>query len=192
MDEGDGALIVLLLVEELVLDSVEVDEVAHAGAGVPADVLGVDIDLAQELDHLVLVGDVGLGTRGGGSNALLAVMGAINGSIDGREREAVGDLQGAVDVHADERAGCGGGEGLGAVLDHLHDHKGLDLDRAERRLLENFGHGVWGLCVAGVALMVVSRVGGPWGRNSLLLRSSAPPQARLPGLGADDQGRPTI
>lgn len=60
VDESDGALVGLLLVEVLVLNGVEVDKVAHVGAQVAADVLGVDVDFAEVLDHLVLVGLVGL------------------------------------------------------------------------------------------------------------------------------------
>lgn len=188
VDEGDGTLVHLLLVEELVLDGVEVDEVAHAGAGVPADILGVNVDLAQELDHLVLVGDIGLGARSGGSGALLGIMRALGGHVDGGEGEAVGDLQRAVDVHADDGTGGGGGEGLGAVLDDLHDHKGLDLDRTERRILEKIGHGVLG-GVGGrlpVSRWLWCRARRPVGQKFVVRPARtahrAPP--RLHGLGA--------
>lgn len=42
--------------------------------------------------------------------------------VDGGKGEGVGHLKGGEGVHADEEAGCRGGEGLRAVLDHFHDN----------------------------------------------------------------------
>ena len=132
MDEGDCALVQLLLVKVLVLDGVEVDKVAHVGAQVPADVLGVHVDLPQELEHFTLVCVVGLGS-GRCSCLVLAVVVVVivvvvvvvvvcRGRIRGVwERERVCDLELSVDVHSDNGASCNGRESLGAVLDDAHD-----------------------------------------------------------------------
>ena len=121
MDEGDGLLVVLLVVV-LVLDEAHVDEVAHGGAGVPADIVGVDVDLLEVTDHLVLVDNVGLGAgsgggEGGGIGAVIAA-----GDVDGGELEGVGDLDDTVVVHANDGTGGDGREAGRAVLHDLHDH----------------------------------------------------------------------
>lgn len=123
VDEGDD-VVVLALVVVLVLDEAQVDEVAHGGAGVPADVVGIDVDLLEMPYHLILVVDVGLCAGGGGSQGggigLLVGVGA--GDVGGGEGEGVCDLEDAVAVHTNEGAGRSRGEGGGAVLGDLHDN----------------------------------------------------------------------
>lgn len=123
VDKGDCPLVQFLLVEKLVLDHVHVDEVAHVGAGVPADAVSVDVDLAHHTDHLCLVGGVGLdaGSRGSGVRGGVIEV-RLGGQLDHGEGERVGDLEGALNVHTDEGAGRGGREGLVAVLDDFHHH----------------------------------------------------------------------
>jgi hypothetical protein len=123
VDEGDGALVLLLLVEELVLDGGKADKVAHAGAHVPANALGVDADFAQHADHLGLVCDVGLCAGSGDLSSQLCVVGISYGSaaVDLRHVERVGDLQLTLDVQTDQRSSCDAGEDLRAVLDDAHD-----------------------------------------------------------------------
>lgn len=65
MDKRNRPLVQLLLVKVLVLDHVHVDEVAHVGARVPSDIVRIDVHLPQHPDHLILVGNVGLGSRSG-------------------------------------------------------------------------------------------------------------------------------
>lgn len=121
VDEGNGLGVVLLVVVE-VLDEVEADKVAHVGANVPADVVGVDVDLLQVSDHLVLVGNVCLLARGGGSHQGAIVLVSVETrGLSGGEVEGVGDLENTVLVHADQRSGGGGRERRGAVLGNLHD-----------------------------------------------------------------------
>jgi len=74
VNESHCPLIGFLLVEILVLDGVDVDKVAHVGAHVPADILSIYVDLAQELDHLVLVSVVRLGPGSGGGLTLAVVV----------------------------------------------------------------------------------------------------------------------
>jgi len=76
-DEGHSALVLRALVEVLVLDEVRIDEATHVAADVPAHVLRVGIDLAQELDHLILVRNIALGARGSGGQrgSVLLVIG---------------------------------------------------------------------------------------------------------------------
>lgn len=123
VDESDRPLVHLLLVEVLVLDDVQVDEVAHVGAGVPPDVVRVDVHLPQHPDHLRLVGHVrfrsGSGRRGVWRGAVKM---RVRRHLDHGEREAVGDLQSSPDVHTNDGTGRRRGEGLGAVFDDLHDH----------------------------------------------------------------------
>ena len=123
VDESDGALVHLLLVEVLVLDHVHVDKVAHVGAGVPADVVGVDVDLPKHADHLSLVDSVGLCARSGGGRVGRGVVKVrLGGHLDHGERERVGDLEGTLGIHTDDRTGRSRRESLGAVLNDLHDH----------------------------------------------------------------------
>lgn len=60
--QGNRPLVGVFLVEELVLNCVQVDEIAHARACVPANVVRVDVHFPQKLDHLVLVCEICLGT----------------------------------------------------------------------------------------------------------------------------------
>ena len=124
MDQRNSLLIQVFLVMVLVLDEVHVDEVSQVGTGIPADIVGVDIDFAQVSDHIGLVGGAGLVARSGSGTIevlLLFILG-LGWQIDDREIEAVGDFEGAVDVHADEAAGGSGRETGGAVLDDFHNH----------------------------------------------------------------------
>lgn len=123
VDKGDCPLVQLLLVEKLVLDHIHVDEVAHVGAGVPSDTVGIDINLADHANHLCLVGSVGLdaGSRGSGVRGGIVEV-RLGGQLNDGEREGVGDLEGTFDVHTDEGASRGGREGLVAVLDDFHHH----------------------------------------------------------------------
>lgn len=52
VDEGDGVLVNGLVVV-LVLDEVHVDKVAHGGACVPTNIVGVDVDLLEMSDHII-------------------------------------------------------------------------------------------------------------------------------------------
>jgi hypothetical protein len=114
---------VILLVVNQVLDEVEVDEAAHHGTGVEADIVGINVHLLQVLDHLVLVCDVGLLPRGsGGDGGSIVLVRIGGGGLGRREAKGVGDLEGVVDVHADEGTSRRRGEGCGAVLGDLHDH----------------------------------------------------------------------
>jgi hypothetical protein len=108
VDEGNCPLVELVLVVELVLDGVEVDEVAHARARVPAHVVGVHVHFPEELNHLVPVCDVlfGTGSASGevGGLVVLVVVVAVTG-VDVRnsglgEGERVRDFKHAVLLHA--------------------------------------------------------------------------------------------
>lgn len=123
VNQESGLLVHLLLVEELVLDHVHVDKVAHVGARIPTHVVRVNVDLPQHADHLSLVGGVGLRARGGGGRVGGDVVKVrILGHLDDGEGKRVGDLQDTVVIHTNERAGRGSGEGLGAMLDDFHHH----------------------------------------------------------------------
>lgn len=123
VNQCDCALIQLALVVKLVLDHVHVDEVAHVGAGVPSDAVGISVDLAQHANHLCGVRGVCLSTRSGSGGVGSGVVKVrLGGNFDDGEWESVGDLEGAIDIHTDDCAGCSGGEGLGAVLDDFHHH----------------------------------------------------------------------
>lgn len=123
VNEGDCALVQLALVVKLVLDHVHVDEVAHVGAGVPSNAVGISVDLAQHADHLCRVRGVCLGARSSSGRVGSGVVKVrLGGDFDDGEWESVGDLEGAIDIHSDDRAGGSGGEGLGAVLDDFHDN----------------------------------------------------------------------
>lgn len=122
MNQRDD-IVVFTLIVILILNEAKIDKVAHGGAGVPADVVGVDIDFFEMPDHLALVVNVGLGTRGCGSQARSIILMSVGTcDVDSRERESIGDFNDAVDVHAHEGAGRGGREGRGAVLGDLHHH----------------------------------------------------------------------
>ena len=125
MYQRHGALIRLLLVEELILDGIHVDKVAHARARVPTDVVRIHVDLPQEFDHLVLVCAVGLraGRRSCDVCGRLLLVAVCSRDIDGGEGEAGRDLEEAgllQGLHADEGAGGHGGEGFGGMVDELH------------------------------------------------------------------------
>lgn len=121
VNERDRPLVRLALVVELVLDGVQVDEVAHAGACVPAHIVRVHVDLAQELDHLVAIGDVlfGAGSSGGkaGSRVVLAVFGGHMSDLG--ERERICDFEDAVLLHADDAARGEGWERFAACGSNL-------------------------------------------------------------------------
>ena len=123
VDKRDRLLVGGVLVEVLVLDGLEVDKVAHAGACEPTDVVRVHIDLAQELDHLVAVCDVLLGAGSRSSQVAGRVTLAIVGG-GGRlgEGERVGDLQDAVLLHAHQASGRYTGERLAAGSRELDSH----------------------------------------------------------------------
>lgn len=129
MNNGYRSLVELLLVVVLVFDRVLVDKVAQVRARIPTHVVRIHIHFAQLLDHLDLVGSVGLGTRGSGSevrrSVLIVVMAVRRGDLDGRKRKGVCHLQGGYDVHADEKAGRNGGESLRAVFHDFHHHLGF-------------------------------------------------------------------
>lgn len=97
MDESDCSFVEFFLVVILVFDHVEVDKIAQIGAGVPANVVGVHIDLPEFLDHLDLVCGVCLRARGcsGQVGCRVMVMVAVcGGKVDGWEGERVGHLEG--------------------------------------------------------------------------------------------------
>lgn len=111
----------MTLVVKLILDGVEVDEVAHACARVPSHVVCVHVDFSEELDHFVSVCDVGLCARcgsGQAGSAFILAIGLGGGHLGKRKR--VGDLEDAVLFHANKASGGGGREQLAA--------RGCDLD----------------------------------------------------------------
>lgn len=183
MYQGDCPLIQLFLVEELVLDSVEVHERAHARAGVPTDVGCVDIDFSEHLNHFILVAGIRFRSRCGCSKIAYFLM-AILRDIHSREREAIRDLKDAVLVHAHQRARRGGWEGLGAVFDDLHDHKGLHLDGPENsrvsHIVRGEGVGLGRVEVAkfGVGFHFWRSAPQPWAFQPCSL--AAPPNVKEP------------
>ena len=123
VDERDGLLVGGILVEVLVLDGLEVDEVAHARACVPADVVRVYVDFAQELDHLVSVCDVLLGAGSGSSKvAGVVALAVVGGGSCLREGERVGDFEGSVLLHAHQGTCSYAGERLSAGSSELDGH----------------------------------------------------------------------
>lgn len=129
--QRDSALILCAaLVKCLVLDERLAYEVAEGAADVPAHILGINIDLAHQFEHFILVGGAGLGARGGeGEGYLVGIVvwirgvggsGCVGG---GGEGEGVGDLQLRADLKANKAAGRWSGEGGGAVLDYAHHHQ---------------------------------------------------------------------
>lgn len=94
--DSHRSLIEFFLVMVLVFDHVEVDKVAQIRTGVPPDIVGVDINLTEFLDHFYLICAVGLGPWGCRSQVrrrVLVVMMAVGGgSFNGRKRERVRDL----------------------------------------------------------------------------------------------------
>lgn len=123
---SDCSLIKLFLIMILILHHIQVDKVAQIRAGIPANVVGVDIDLTELFDHFHLIGTVGLGSWGGSSQirrGVLVIMVAIGGrNFDGGERERVRDLQVGLNVHPDEKTGRGGRKRLSAVFNYFHNH----------------------------------------------------------------------
>ena len=61
--ERHRLLVCRTLIEELILDEVLIDKVAHTSTDIPPHTLRIHVDLPKILDHLVLVGDVALGSR---------------------------------------------------------------------------------------------------------------------------------
>lgn len=123
VDQSHCPLVHLLLVEKLVLDHVHVHKVAHVGAGVPPDIVGVDVDFAHHSDHLGLVSGVRLDAGSGSGRVGSGVVEVrFGGHLDHGEWERVGDLEGTLDVHTDEGASRVRREGLRAVLDDFHHH----------------------------------------------------------------------
>lgn len=124
MHQRHRPLIQFLLIKELVLNHVRIDEIAHARTCVPSDIVSVNVDLAQELEHLCLVRGICLCARRGGRQVLcVVVLVAVGGrDVDSWEGEAVCDFESAVDFHADEGACCDSREGLGGVFDDFHHH----------------------------------------------------------------------
>lgn len=59
-------LIEVLLVMVLVLDEIEVAKVAHVGAGIPPNVIRINVNFPKSLDHLGLIRDVGFHSGRGG------------------------------------------------------------------------------------------------------------------------------
>ena len=55
MYQSDRPLIQIFLIVVLVLDEIRVDETAQVCAGIPPDIVGVDIDFSQHSDHFCLV-----------------------------------------------------------------------------------------------------------------------------------------
>lgn len=122
VDEGDSVLVGALIVE-LVLDEVQVDKVAHGGACVPTNVVGVDVDLLEVSDHLILVVNVVLLSGSSSGDLRSIVLVAIGRSgVDGRERERVGDLEKALVLHANDGSSRNRRESRRAVLGNLHDN----------------------------------------------------------------------
>jgi hypothetical protein len=123
VNKGDCPLVHLLLVEVLVLDHVHVDPVTHVGAGVPANVVRIDVDLTNHADHLSLVNTICLGAGRRGSRVGSGIIGVrLDGGLDNGERERVCNFEEALVVQADEGTGRDRREGLGAVLDDFHHH----------------------------------------------------------------------
>lgn len=139
MDNCDRLLIHLFLVKALILDEVDVDEIAQVRTGVPPHVVGVHIDFTQHSDHLSLVGSVGFGTRGRccAVEVLLFIL-RLGRQIDDREREAICDFEAAFDIHTNKTSSRSGWKTACAVLEDLHD----DLFIVRSRDLEKIGFSV--------------------------------------------------
>jgi hypothetical protein len=122
VNEGDGVLVGALVVK-LVLDEVHVDKVAHGGTCVPTNVVGIDVDLLEVSDHLVLVGNVLL-LSGSSSGELrgIALVAIGGGGVDGREREGVGDFKKAFTLHSNNSSSRNRRESRRAVLGDLHNN----------------------------------------------------------------------
>lgn len=121
VDKRDCPLVHLFLVEKLVLNDVHVDKVAHVGASIPANVMGVNVHLPEHADHLFLVDGVRLcaGSSGGGVGSGIVKVRLWRDFDDG-EGERVCDFENTADVHTNDRAGRSRWESLGAVLDDFH------------------------------------------------------------------------
>ena len=106
MDKGDSAFVELLLILVLVLNEVEVDEVAEVGARIPASIVGIDVYFPEFTYHVRLIGDVRFGARGGSGDIRGGVVVVVTVSVglwnfDCRKGEGVGDLELGGDVHPD-------------------------------------------------------------------------------------------
>lgn len=110
----------------LVLDHVQVDKIAEIRASIPADVVGIDIDLTELFYHFHLIGTIGLSSRSGSSQIrrrALVVMVAIGGrNFNGGERKRVCDLQVGLDVHPNQETGRDRWKGLRTVFYYFHNH----------------------------------------------------------------------
>ena len=123
MDQGDCFLVQILLVVVLVLNETHVAKVAHICTCVPADALGVNVDLSQHLDHLCLIRSVRFGSgRYRRRIDMLPIIMRFLRYFDDRKGESIGYLESAVDVHTYEGAGSSGRKSLRAVFDHFHHH----------------------------------------------------------------------
>lgn len=123
VNKSHGPFVHRLLVKVLVLNHVQVDEIAHVGARVPTNIIRIDIDLAKHPDHLRLVDGIGL-CAGSGSGRVRGggVKVRLGRHLDDGEGKAVRDLDAASNIHTNNGTGDGGREGLGTVFDDLHDH----------------------------------------------------------------------
>ena len=55
IDDSDCSFVKFFLIVVLVFDCIEVDKIAQIGRSIPADIVCIDINLSQLLDHLILV-----------------------------------------------------------------------------------------------------------------------------------------
>lgn len=121
VNDGNGGSVILLVVV-LVLDEAQVDKVTHGGTGIPSDIVGVDVDLLEKADHVILVDHAGLLPGSGGSNGRGIVLVRVGGRRFGYgEGKGVCDLEEVVLIHTDNGTSSGGGEYRGAMLGNLHD-----------------------------------------------------------------------
>lgn len=97
VDDGNCSLIELFLIMVLIFNHIRIDEIAQIGAGVPAYVIGINVDFPELLDHFDLVGSVCFCARSGGGEIrrrIVVVMAIGRRKIDGGKGEGVSDLEG--------------------------------------------------------------------------------------------------
>lgn len=101
MHYSNGTLVEILLIIVLILDRFPVDEVPEVGASIPANVIGVDVNFAELLDHFCLVRGVLFlsWSSGGWIGAIVVAIRRWN--FDVWKWEGIGDLKSGFDVHAD-------------------------------------------------------------------------------------------